>query len=94
MSYTATETKTKPEGVNWFGKVEPEVALRADAIPNSMTGFVSVNKVKSGNSVVRTYVFDTKANFASYLSARASNPDEAARSAYNTANGVTTTLSQ
>ncbi len=94
MSYTAIETKTKPQGTKWFGSVEPDTALRADAIPNSMTGFITVDKVKTGNSVVRTYVFDTKANFTAYLSARSSNADEIARQNYNTANGIVTTLEQ
>jgi hypothetical protein len=95
MSYTATETRTKPANVQWFGESNNDSARRANALPREITGFISKQKVRvDENTIVRTYVFDTKANFIAYLSARSSNPDEAARIAYNTANGITTTLAQ
>lgn len=92
MSYTVIETRTKPTGATWFGVVEPHSAQSADEFAKSSTGFISVNKVKSNNKVVRTYVFDTMENFNAYLSARSSNPDEAARKEYNTANSISTSI--
>lgn len=92
MSFTVIETRTRPQGTKWFGSADPAAALRADDFVKSMTGFVSVDKVKSGDTVTRTYVFDTKENFTAYLSARSSNADEVARKAYNTANGISTSI--
>ena len=92
MSYSATETRTKPQTAKWFGVADPVAAARADDFVKTATGFESVNKTKTGNTITRTYVFDTKENFTAYLTARASNADEAARKAYNTSNGISTSI--
>ena len=92
MSYTATETRTKPQAAKWFGVADPVTAARADDLAKTAAGFISVNKTKTGNTITRTYVFDTKENFTAFLTARSNNADEAARKAYNADNGISTSI--
>lgn len=92
MAFSVTYTTTKPANVQWFNDVDPNTVYAINEWLPTNTGFISVIKNESTpTKLVKTYTFDTQANYNAYILAKNNNADVIARKAYNNSNGITTT---
>jgi hypothetical protein len=91
MTYSFTNTTTRPANVEWFKDAEPIGATALHEWTRSQPGFVSFKKVvMSSTTVINTYTFDTRENFNAYRVASELNENFIARKLYNEQNNITT----
>lgn len=98
MAVTLTVHATKPSGAQFFQQSSADnLALlqSLNAWTKAQPGFVnqtSTDPTADTRTVVT--VWDTVEHYASWLSARASRPEQIARVSYNKANGITSTSNE
>ena len=93
MSYRVIATAVKPANVAWFSDANPASIEAYSSWVTTLPGVISVTKTTpNANTIVRTYVFENQAAYASYASAHDSNVNDQQRQAYNNRNGITTTF--
>ena len=94
MSVTIKTISAKPEGVLWWGQVSPanQAAIDAEKVWTSeQLGFISQETHFESLLIVSlTVTFDTVENYRAWRDERSESPTGLARTAYYTANGITT----
>ena len=96
MSVTVRATATKPSGVQWWSKVNPEnlqAHLEEKAWTEQQPGFISRESViVSENVSTLTVSFDTVEDYRAYYLARQASPTGIARGEYSAANNIVSTF--
>jgi hypothetical protein len=92
MAFSVNHITTKTANVKWFNEVEPAKVYAINEWLPTNSGFISAIKaVSNSTTLVKTYTFDTEANYNAYMLAKDNNPNVIARKAYNNLNGIKTT---
>jgi len=93
MSFRVIATAVKPANVKWFSDVNPASIEAYSSWATTLPGVTIMTKTTpNANTIVRTYVFENQAAYASYAAAHDSNVNDQERQAYNNTNGITTTF--
>lgn len=95
MTYSVIYTTTKPENAGWFNDVNENTVDSINSWLPTNVGFISAVKnseLSNSTTIVKTYTFDTEANYKAWLQAKNNNSAVITRRNHNDANGIVTTI--